>query len=76
MGHRSVADMLKLVRSIVSVLARRFRSRAVAPPRKPDAALLKATARAHRWFEELVSGRATSLAAIASRQGVTATLPA
>ncbi len=42
-----------------------------APPRKPDAALLKAIARAHRWFEELISARATSLAAIASREGVT-----
>src|SRR6266446_90665 len=42
-----------------------------APPRKPDAALLKAIARAHRWFEELISARATSLAAIASRDGVT-----
>jgi site-specific DNA recombinase len=39
-----------------------------APPRKPDTALLKAIARAHRWFEELISARATSLAAIASRQ--------
>jgi site-specific DNA recombinase len=43
---------------------------AEAPPRRPDAAQLKAIARAHRWFEELLSGRATSLAAIASRQGV------
>ena len=42
-----------------------------APPRKPDAALLKAIARAHRWFEELISAQATSLAAIASREGVT-----
>ena len=42
-----------------------------APPRKPDAALLKAIARAHRWFEELISARATSLAVIASREGVT-----
>ena len=41
-----------------------------APPRKPDAALLKAIALAHRWFEELTLGRATSLAAIASSQGV------
>ena len=41
-----------------------------APPRKPDPSLLKAIALAHRWFEELTSGRATSLAAIASRQGV------
>jgi len=42
-----------------------------APPRKPDAALLKAIARAHLWFEDLISARATSLAAIASREGVT-----
>jgi site-specific DNA recombinase len=42
-----------------------------APRRRPDAALLRAIARAHRWFEELVSGQATSLAAISSRQGVT-----
>ena len=42
-----------------------------APPRKPDATLLKAIARAHLWFEELISARATSLAAIASREGVT-----
>jgi len=42
-----------------------------AMPRVPDAPLLKAIARAHRWFQELVSGRATSLAAIASREGVT-----
>ena len=41
-----------------------------APPRKPDPSLLKAIALAHRWFEELISGRATSLAAIASSQGV------
>ena len=40
-------------------------------PCVPNASLLKAIARAHQWFEELVSGRATSLAAIASRQGVT-----
>ena len=42
-----------------------------APPRKPDPALLKAIALAHRWFEELISARATSLAAIASSEGVT-----
>jgi site-specific DNA recombinase len=38
---------------------------------KPDSALLKAIARAHRWFEELASRRATSLAALAEREGVT-----
>ena len=40
-------------------------------PRKPDAALLKVIARAHQSFEELISARATSLAAIANREGVT-----
>jgi site-specific DNA recombinase len=40
-------------------------------PRKPDPALLKAIARAHRWFDELASGQATSLAAIATQEGVT-----
>jgi hypothetical protein len=44
---------------------------AEALPRVPDAALLRAIAHAHRWFEEPLSGRATSLAAIASREGVT-----
>jgi len=49
-------------------VARQFSSQRRA--RTPDAALLRAIARAHRWFEELLSGRATSLAAIARRQGV------
>jgi hypothetical protein len=31
-------------------------------PRKVDPALLKAMARASRWFEELASGRVRSLA--------------
>ena len=40
-------------------------------PRKPDPVLLKALARAHRWFQELASGPARSIAAIATREGVT-----
>ena len=36
-------------------------------PRKPDPALLKAFARARRWFEELSSGRVRSLFEIARR---------
>jgi site-specific DNA recombinase len=40
--------------------------------RKLTRALLKALARAHRWFHELVCGRATSPAEIAARAGVTA----
>jgi len=37
--------------------------------RKPDPALLKAVARAHGWFQELCTGRAPSLAALAAREG-------
>ncbi len=39
-------------------------------PRKVDPALLKAIARANRWFEELASGRVRSLAEIARREGI------
>jgi len=39
-------------------------------PRKPDAALLKAFARARGWFEELASGRVRSLVEIARREGL------
>jgi site-specific DNA recombinase len=39
-------------------------------PRKPDPALLKAFARARRWFEELASGRVRSLVEIARREGL------
>jgi site-specific DNA recombinase len=37
---------------------------------KADPALLKAVARAHRWFDDLVSGRAKSMLAIAAREAV------
>jgi hypothetical protein len=76
-GTHGAAAMLSMTRFIALRMKRRglelrlIIGGADAPPRKPDTALLKAIARAHRWFEELVSGRATSLAAIASRQGVT-----
>jgi site-specific DNA recombinase len=36
-----------------------------------DLSLLKAVARAHRWFDALSSGKARSLAAIAAREGLT-----
>ena len=39
---------------------------------KADPALLKALARAHGWFDDLVCGRAASLAEIAARAKVTA----
>ena len=39
-------------------------------PRKPDPALLKAFARARGWFEELASGRVSSLVEIARREGL------
>jgi hypothetical protein len=35
-----------------------------------DLSLLKAVARAHRWFDELSTGQARSLAAIAAREGL------
>jgi hypothetical protein len=35
-----------------------------------DLSLLKAVARAHRWFDEISTGRARSLAAIAAREGL------
>jgi site-specific DNA recombinase len=38
---------------------------------KSDPALLKAVARAHRWFDDLACGRAASLTEIAARAGVT-----
>jgi hypothetical protein len=37
---------------------------------KVDLALLKAMGRARRWFDQLASGRAASLAAIAAREGI------
>lgn len=39
-------------------------------PRKVDPALLKAVARSRVWFEELASGRARSLAAVARAEGI------
>ena len=38
---------------------------------RPNAALIKAVARAHVWYERLLSGEATSLRAIAREHGVT-----
>ncbi len=35
-----------------------------------DLSLLKALARAHRWFDEISTGKARSLAAIAAREGL------
>jgi hypothetical protein len=37
---------------------------------KVDLALLKAIGRARRWFDQLVTGRASSLAAIAAQEGI------
>ena len=37
---------------------------------RADPALLKATARGHRWFHELASGTTPSIRAIAKREGV------
>jgi len=40
-------------------------------PAQPDTALLKAIARAHGWYEQLISGEVKSLTAIARKMGVT-----
>jgi len=37
---------------------------------KADPALLKAIARAHRWFDDLVTGRVASMAEIGTREGL------
>jgi hypothetical protein len=37
---------------------------------KADPALLKAIARAHRWFDDLVAGRVASMAEIGKREGL------
>lgn len=39
-------------------------------PTKPDVALIKAVARANKWFDDLVSERARSLGVIAEAEGV------
>lgn len=41
-------------------------------PSRHDPALIKAVARGHAWFAELASGVVSSIAAIASREGITA----
>jgi site-specific DNA recombinase len=38
--------------------------------RKADPALLKAVARAHRWFDDLVTRRVSSMAEIGKREGL------
>ena len=38
--------------------------------RRADPALLKAIARAHRWFDDLVAGRVASMAEIGKREGL------
>jgi site-specific DNA recombinase len=40
-------------------------------PARLDPALIKAIARGHLWFEDLATGRAVSLQAIADREGIT-----
>jgi hypothetical protein len=41
------------------------------PRSGPDPAVVKAVARAHSWFDQLVSGKAHSMAEIATREKVT-----
>jgi site-specific DNA recombinase len=37
---------------------------------KVDSTILKAVARAHRWFDDLVTGRSASMVEIGQREGV------
>jgi hypothetical protein len=40
-------------------------------PARPDTALIKAVARGHLWFQDLVTGKAASLRDIAKQEGIT-----
>ena len=40
-------------------------------PRRPDAVVVKAIARASIWFEQLTAGKSRSMAEIAVREGIT-----
>ena len=42
----------------------------IAPPRRPDYALVKALARAFRWKRMLESGRFATIAELAEREGI------
>jgi len=40
-------------------------------PARPDPALIKSVVRAHLWFDDVATGRAISLQAVADREGIT-----
>ncbi|MFN4202659.1 MAG: hypothetical protein ACK4GM_06370 [Tabrizicola sp.] len=42
----------------------------IAPPRRPDDALVKALARAFRWKQALESGHCATIAELAEREGI------
>jgi site-specific DNA recombinase len=79
-ASRQLANATELILSRVFPL--RIRRRGVemrlviegpgAPTPRADRALLKAVARAHQWSDDLVAGRAQSIAEIAQREGVSA----
>jgi site-specific DNA recombinase len=79
-ASRQLANATELILSRVFPL--RVRRRGVemrlviegpgAPTPRADRALLKAVARAHQWSDDLVAGRAQSIAEIAQREGVSA----
>jgi site-specific DNA recombinase len=53
------------------VILRRCESVGIKKAATVDLPLLKAIARAHRWFDEISIGKASSLAEIAAREGLT-----
>jgi hypothetical protein len=74
-GGAPLRKMLRLVRFVpLKVKRRGVEMRLIInggdEPRKPDPALLKAFARARRWFDELASGQVRSLVEIARREGL------
>jgi len=76
-GARDVHDKLILLEVPTSFARRGVETKLVvsnaidASNRAPDPALLKAVARGYVWFEELVSGRATSIAELGRSEDVT-----
>ncbi|HEV2559299.1 MAG TPA: recombinase family protein [Microvirga sp.] len=71
------ADETALVITVPASLQREANANRLVLPgarpagKAPDPALIKAVARGHAWFEELASGRAPTISALAAREGVT-----
>jgi hypothetical protein len=75
-SRAQLSDVVAITRSFPMQLKRRgVELRLIVGDRHRSAAtvdlpLLKAVARAHRWFDEISTGKASSLAEIAAREGL------